>query len=357
MKKVLLLGEFSGLHTNLKEGLLEFGYDVKIASSGDGQKKINGDIDLKANSTSQFGIYKELKRKISEFKGYDVVQFINPYISNKVAVLLYNSIFNNNDKIFTLACGDDVEFIRFVKSGGMEKYSPFGEDIKMGRQLPYDSRVDKILHTYFMNRINGVIPVLYEYAESYRRSKYKEKVLSTIPLPINTQKIEYHENRVNGKIVIYHGITRPEFKGSKYIIEAMEDIKRRYPNEVEIIHADFLPLNEYLDVINRANIIIDQCQSYSYGMNALYSMAKGKVVLSGAEVEGLSELGVIKCPVVNITPNTEQIFGVLEELISRKNEIPSIGEQSRNFVIEHHDYLKIAEKYINHWNCTGFENE
>ncbi len=39
MKKILLFGEFSGLHTNLKEGLEELGYEVTIVSAGDGKKK------------------------------------------------------------------------------------------------------------------------------------------------------------------------------------------------------------------------------------------------------------------------------------------------------------------------------
>lgn len=32
--KILLLGEFSALHKNLKEGLNELGYEVDIASGG-----------------------------------------------------------------------------------------------------------------------------------------------------------------------------------------------------------------------------------------------------------------------------------------------------------------------------------
>ena len=34
--KILLLGEYSGLHLNLRDGLRELGHDVVLASAGDG---------------------------------------------------------------------------------------------------------------------------------------------------------------------------------------------------------------------------------------------------------------------------------------------------------------------------------
>ena len=40
--RVLLMGEFSGLFTNLKNGLLELGVDCRLASIGDGWKEIPG---------------------------------------------------------------------------------------------------------------------------------------------------------------------------------------------------------------------------------------------------------------------------------------------------------------------------
>ena len=36
--KILLLGDFSAVHKNLKDGLLELGHDVVLASDGDGFK-------------------------------------------------------------------------------------------------------------------------------------------------------------------------------------------------------------------------------------------------------------------------------------------------------------------------------
>ena len=46
--KILLLGEYSGIHKNLKEGLVELGHDCVVASAGDNWKKISTDINLES---------------------------------------------------------------------------------------------------------------------------------------------------------------------------------------------------------------------------------------------------------------------------------------------------------------------
>jgi hypothetical protein len=356
LSKILLLGEYSGLHNNLKEGLIQLGHEVEVASSGDGKKNIKGDIDLTLKSKYKIKNLKELNKIIREFKGYDIVQFINPYISHRIGVLLYNSIFKYNNKVFCLAAGDDVEFLNFVLSHKMEKYSPFDDYLlneqKNKTNLPYTTKLDYFLHNRFMKKIDGIVPVMWEYAESYRNSKYANKITRTIPLPINTDKINFKENKSNvgGKVVFYHASNRPSFKGSDIIIEAMKKFQDMYPNDVEMIYADFLPLNEYLEVISKTNVVIDQCRSYSYAMNAVYSMAKGKIVMSGSEQEAIDELGLPKCPVINITPNVNQIISEFEKILIDKNRIEEKGNESRAFIESTHDYIKVSKQYLKSWN-------
>jgi len=37
--RIFLLGDFSGVHSSLRRGLFELGYEVVLASSGDGYKQ------------------------------------------------------------------------------------------------------------------------------------------------------------------------------------------------------------------------------------------------------------------------------------------------------------------------------
>ncbi|MCP3761380.1 hypothetical protein NLX67_03115 [Domibacillus sp. A3M-37] len=351
MKKILLLGEYSGLHTNLKKGLEELGHKVVLASDGDGKKGIHGDISLKLERDNKISKFFELNKIINEFNGFDIVQLINPYITpNKYITLFYDKIFKSNQKVYCLAAGDDYFYSEAVLRQAFQKYTPFDNDLLKGEELPYHTKLDYILQKRVLNKVDGIIPIMYEYAHSYRNSIFASKTMKTIPLPIDVSNIVYTENIVReGKIVFYHGITRPEFKGTSYITEAMKLAKEKYPNDIEIIISPVLPLKEYLKMINRVNVVIDQCRSYSYGMNAVYSMAMGKVVMSGCEHECLEELDFIESEIINIQPNVNQILNQIEKLIEQKDEILEIGKNNRKFAESHHSHKEIAKKFLESW--------
>ena len=46
--RILLIGEYSGLHNSLKEGLEKNGHEVTLIGSGDGFKKYPMDINIES---------------------------------------------------------------------------------------------------------------------------------------------------------------------------------------------------------------------------------------------------------------------------------------------------------------------
>jgi len=87
-------------------------------------------------------------------------------------------------------------------------------------------------------------------------------------------------------------------------------------------------------------------------MNAIYSMAMGKVVLSGNEPECQQEFGRADIPVINIEPTVEDIYNKLEKLVLDKKSVIEIGEKSRLFVEDFHHHVKVAQQYIDTWNSV-----
>lgn len=343
--KILLFGEYSGLYKNLKEGLDELGHETKIVSRGDGWKKIESDIKIVSSKVRGLSRITKILGYIKvsrHLKKYDVVQIINPYevYLPPATKILYNFLYKSNDKIFISAVGDDYYYFKKMWE---YRYNPYMNQNKDDICKKYKKKITD----YILQKSQGVISGSYDYSEAYR-NHYKFK--GTIPFPINTNKIVYKENKVKEKIVIFHGLNREDFKGTEYIKEALSKIKDKYGDKVEIIIDGRLPLEEYLKVIERTNIIIDQCKSYGYGMNAIYSLAMGKVVLSGAEPEAIDELGIKGfCPVVNIIPNSEQIFIEIEKFILNPNLIQEYGMNGRKYVEKYHDYKKVAQKYLDIW--------
>lgn len=354
--KILLFGEFSGLHSNLKDGLTKLGHHVTVAAGQDGFKKISSDIELDSNFP---GIFGQIDTRIKPFlnlprlSGFDVVQIINPFFPNAKLFpksLFYSLLKRCNKKFFVLAAGSDAYFWRYGREN--LKYGPF-DDI-----LNYDLRAN----SYYMNskkafaynkkivkNSDGIIPVMYEYELSYQNCKNR---LQTIPLPLNIDKIAYKENTIKDKLVIFHGLSRYGFKGTRHVEQAFEILMKKYPNDLECVIEGQLPLTEYLDLMAKTNIVIDQTNSHSLGMNGLFALAMGKIVLGGAEPESLKSLRIKKSPVINIEPSKESIITKVEEILENKSNIAELGYEGRKYVSEVHNYKRVARLYLETWSLA-----
>jgi len=351
--KILLLGEFSALHKNLQDGLQALGQHAVIASAGDAWKNIDRDIDLNFPARTIFGKIRRRFRpleKLHEMAGFDVVQLMNPFLFYGKffpSRLFINQIAKRNKTFFMLAAGDDAYFWRYGKAA--MKYGPFEDylkyDIKADRFFMEDDAALRF-NNYIINKSRGIIPIMYEYAKSYEG---QSKLRNVIPIPINTTKIKYKENKPGAKMVIFHGLNRYGFKGTRHVENAFELLAKKYPNDLELIIDGKKPLDEFLKLMERVNVVIDQTSSYSCGVNAVYALAMGKVVMGGAEPESLISLGVKSTPVINITPDAASIVSNVQMLIEQKKEFERLGFESRLFAEKVHGHINIAGKYIKAW--------
>lgn len=355
--KILLIGDFSGFHKNLKEGLDELGHIVHIAASGDGYKNTtNSDIYV---PNSKYKIIKGLRKitfpfaHIKDYYGYDVVQ-ANSHNAFGGAQIYYSSIQlkkikKKTGKLFLTSCGTDYFM---YKCRNELKYNPIDESINidLSGKNRYLNKIYIQNNKDVANLVDGIIPITYIYRLAYNNHM---NLMNTIQLPINSDKVKYIPQKIeNNRLKIFHGITREGFKGTKYIREAMAKLKENYPNDVDIIIDGKMPLKDYLKVLEETNVVVDQALSYSYGMNAIYSMAMGKVVLSGNEPECQQEFGRSDIPVINIEPSVDDIYKKLEELLLNKSRVIDIGEKSRLFVEDFHHHVKVAQKYLDTWNSV-----
>ncbi len=349
--KILLLGEFSGFFKNLKEGFKELGHDVTLIAGGDGWKKIDGaDVSLDSHHK---GVFRKIDIgfkyliNLHKMKNYDIVLIINPnFFPKYISKVLLRTIVSNNQKVFLSACGDDVEYVSYGLANHY-RWWPFMDWCKEYRDDYYQSKREKNIHKILIQKLHGVIPVSCEYAQAWRSSAIKDKVNSTIPLPIDTKKIDYTPYKQKEKIVFFHGLNRECFKGTKYIREAMQNIQKKYPDEVECIIEGGLPLKEYLDIMSQTDIVLDQCKTYSYGsMNSLYAMAQGKVLMGGMQQECFDEFNLSDSPVINIEPSAKQIESQMEYIIENRDKLAEWSQETRKFVEKYHDSKVIAQKYI-----------
>lgn len=380
--KILLVGEFSRLHNSLKEGLLALGHEVLLVNNGDGFKNFPADISIRANFfKSKLGnILRQIWFRIFKYdlallehgirfwwiskklKNYDVVQFINEspiQTVSKLELFLIQQLFKQNQKIFLLCCGIDYVTVNHMlqKKDRYSVMNAYFENIPEAKKqyeyfFDFVDKPHQKIHQFLYKNIRGVIASDLDYVRPLLGNK---KYLGIVGNPINTDKITVIENEISNKINIFLGINTGNSykKGISYFEEAIEIIKEKYSNKVEIIITKDIPYSDYQQHFEKAHILLDQVYCFDQGFNALEAMAKGKVVFTGAETEFLNHYHLQENEVaINALPNIDYLVEKLSFLIENPSEIQRISRNAIAFIQKEHHYVKQAEKYVQLWKTN-----
>ena len=361
--RILLLGEYSNVHATLAEGLRALGNEVVVASNGDFWKDYPRDIDFKRTPGKVGGarLFMKIKNKMHEMRDFDVVQLINPMFLELKAERIepfYRQLREQNGKMFLGAFGMDYYWAMVNSTTMPLRYSDFniGKELRTNADAVKE-REDWIgtqketLNKLIAEDCDGIIAGLYEYYATYQ-PLFPDKT-TFIPFPIKAEKNTPETFSVHDPLRFFIGISRgrSEYKGTDIMLRAALEIKRRHPKEVLINKVEGVPFSEYSKIMEGSDVILDQLYSYTPSMNSLLAMNKGIVCVGGAEPENYDILGEkVLRPIVNVEPNYESVVEQLEWLIVIKRNIPRMKKESVEYVRQHHDYIKVAEKYLEFYN-------
>ena len=378
--KILLLGEYSRLHNSLKEGLVALGHEVTIVGCGDKFKKFPVDYSIYAavcndNKIANF-LFKSIRKVLGldfekiekairfylllpKLNDFNHVQLINSDALETYPILsrfLFKKLFKKIKSRSLLICGDETPIVDYWFRNEL-KYSvltPYFEDNSLENQfqfpLKYRKENYKKTFKWLKENCQQLITSDLDYGIPMQKMGYST---TFIPNPINTDKIVFQPIENTNKIIIFLGINRLSYlkKGINYFEKALEIIREKYADKVEIIVTGNLPYNEYISIYNKAHILLDQVFAYDQGYNALEAMAKGKVVFTGAETEFLNQYQLQEDEVcINALPNETEIAAKLSLLIEHPEKINEISKNARKFIEKEHDYKVVAEKYLACWS-------
>ena len=79
-------------------------------------------------------------------------------------------------------------------------------------------------------------------------------------------------------------------------------------------------------------------------------MAKGLVLVGGGEPENYDILGEKELrPIVNVLPDEADVYNKLEQMALHSDEIAKLSADSSLYIERHHDYKKVAQRYVDFW--------
>ena len=116
---------------------------------------------------------------------------------------------------------------------------------------------------------------------------------------------------------------------------------------MELVKVVSVPFAEYQRLMEGSDAILDQLYSYTPSMNSLLAMSKGIIDIGGGEPENYEIIHEDELrPIINVEPTYESVYHALEQLVTHPERIPELKRQSIEYVRRHHDYLKVAQQYL-----------
>lgn len=383
---VLLVGEYSGLHTILAKELKNKNIDVFLVHDGDGYKSIKG-ADLVIDSKYYHpktkidafivkvlrifldffgfkGFFSAIRnmKKINQLKNYDVVQLVNtkPFgcygaFANMLYIFL---LIKNNKQTFLLAAGDDYFWVKYCISK-KPKYSMFDNfNFKRIKHfLPSFMYVfglgDFILNKYVVHKVRKIIPVCYDYYIAYKYFDVK-KITDIIEIPIERKDFVKSFKFKGYPLKIFHGWqpNKELRKGNDLFDSALNKLVYKYSDLIEYKVVSGVDYQSYQRSLLESDIFIDQCYSYDIGINALLGLREGKVVFSGYENDSRLYYKYdanLEPFVINAIPKIDDIHSELEELILNPQKLEVISLNAIKYVDKYRDVRIISNRFINIW--------
>lgn len=355
--KILLMGEYSNVHATLADGLRTLGHEVTVLSDGDSWKNYPRDIDLSRPPGRWGGVAyaARLARILPRLRGFDVVQLINPMFlelkAHRIAPV-YRWLRRHNRRLVLGAFGMDYYWVNENVTRRPLRYS----DFNIGDRLRTDEpalryRADWVgtgkqrLCELVAHDCDGIVAGLYEYWACYE-PLFPEKTVF-IPFPIRP-KTGVEVGGVPRRLRVFIGVSRHRsaYKGTDVMLRAARAVARKYPDRMELSVAEGVPFARYVEMVQGADVILDQLYSYTPAMNALEAMSRGVVCVGGGEPENYAILGEkVLRPIVNVLPSEESVGRELEALVLHPERVVALKRQGLDYISRHHDYRKVAARY------------
>lgn len=155
------------------------------------------------------------------------------------------------------------------------------------------------------------------------------------------QKRDYSMNNgKNGVIKIIHTPNHRGFKGTEYLIKAVEELQQE-GLQLELILLEKVPNEKVRELMQKVDILAEQFIATAYALSGIEGMASGLPVMANLDNEAYTTLFrrysfLNECPILSTTPET--LKENLRLLITKPELRKELGELGRKYAEKYHSY-------------------
>ena len=338
MKRVLIIGEFSGVGKSFFEGFKKYDDTFKVdhITDGDGYK------NLGKNYLYKFSIFRYLfiifNALVSSTKKYDYGLWLSPFVFKRPLFLIkfLNFIIIRVCKINILYCctSDSVYWRNYDLNKNRKALLGFLQD--------YNFKVHHFAKkSYYNYNIKFVSKMNFIFSSSevyyYPYSKVCETSILRYPVSTYSLNCQIKPKKINH----YHGITRTGIKGSDYILEKLK------LNNIRPLITKKISNKEFCNYLKETIVYHDQYHTIFPGIAALLSLFYCPYVFSSIDKSLiLDDVYAKNCPITDYQKEFDLSKINLEDPEVHKEKILS----NRKFLKEYHDPKKIVNQMLSYIN-------
>jgi len=155
-----------------------------------------------------------------------------------------------------------------------------------------------------------------------------------------TYKTEFPKAHA-GPLRIVHAPNHPQFKGTEYLLSAVEKLKAE-GIPIELVLVQGKSNEEALALYRSADVIFDQCMIGFHGYFALEAMALGKPVMCFVRKPNVYLLAPEECPIINT--NIKTLKDDLRVLADNRNSLEEVGRKGRRYIEKYYTVEEFATR-------------
>lgn len=184
----------------------------------------------------------------------------------------------------------------------------------------------------------------------YTPGSYNDLYYWPIELEKDKYQVSYPSVESDRPIVVAHAPNHRGFKGTHYLIEAVEALKQD-GIDIELCLIEKIPNEQALQIYRTADIIFDQCMIGFHGYFALEGMAMGKPVVCFIRKPENYLIKHEECPIINTSITS--LKNDLRRLATNRLLLHETGKAGRRYIESNYSLRAFADRLHNAYTKFG----